>query len=169
MLTTEQSLRRLFSRRGWHKGSEINESTARVFKMRYLENKLELETQIKILKACGFKLKTEMKWEEEVNKEQLKKILTEKLKRENVFWSFDQSSLSEIPDDILIEKVLLHLDIDDIKLLFRLFPEKEIKSVWKESMLSQEPMYHQLNRLYAFLFFEIKNPDRYISDFKNKK
>jgi hypothetical protein len=169
MLTTEQSLRRLFGRRGWHKGSEINESTARVFKMRYLENKLELETQMKILKACGFKLKTEMQWEEEVNKDQLKKILTEKLKRENLFWSFDQSSLSEIPDNILIEKVLLHLDIDDIKLLFRLFPEKEIKSVWKESMLSQEPMYHQMNRLYAFLFFEIKNPDRYIRDFKNKK
>jgi hypothetical protein len=156
MLTTEQSLRRLFSRRGWHKGSELNESTARVFKMRYFENKLELETQMKVLKACGFKLKTEMQWEEEVD-------------RENVFWSFDQSSLSEISDDVLIEKVLLYLDIDDIKLLFRLFPVKKIQPVWKDSMLSQEPMYHQLNRLYAFLFFEIQNPDKYIRDFKNKK
>lgn len=169
MLTTEQSLKRLFSRRGWHKGSEINESTARVFKMRYFENKLELETQMRVLKACGFKLKTEMQWEEEVDKEQLRKILTENLKREIVFWSYDQPSLSEISDDILIEKVLLHLDIDDIKLLFLLFPGKKIQSVWKESMLSQEPMYHQLNRLYAFLFFGIKNPDRYIRNFKNKK
>jgi hypothetical protein len=169
MLTTEQSLKRLFSRRGWHKGSDLNESTARVFKMRYLENKLELETQMKVLKACGYKLKIEMQWEEEVDKEQLRKILTEKLKKENVFWSFDQPSPSEISDDTLIEKVLLHLDIDDIKILFRLFPKNEVQSVWKERMLSQEPMYHQLNRLYAFLFFGIKNPDRYIRDFKNKK
>jgi len=137
--------------------------------MRYLENKLELETQMKILKACGFKLKMEMQWEEDVDKEKLRKILTEKLKQENAFWSFDQPFLSEISDDTLIEKVLLHLDIDDIKLLFRLFPGKEIKSLWKETMLSQEPMYHQLNRLYAFLFFGIKNPDKYIRDFKNKR
>jgi hypothetical protein len=169
MLTTEQSLRRLFSRRGWHKGSELNESTARVFKMRYFENKLELETQMKVLKACGFKLKTEMQWEEEVDREQLRINLIDKLRKENVFWSFDQSSLSEISDDVLIEKVLLYLDIDDIKLLFRLFPVKKIQPVWKDSMLSQEPMYHQLNRLYAFLFFGIQNPDKYIRDFKNKK
>jgi hypothetical protein len=95
MLTTEQSLKRLFSRRGWHKGSEINESTARVFKMRYFENKLELETQIKVLKACGFKIKTEMQWEEKVDREQLRTILTENLKKENVFWSFDQPSSSD--------------------------------------------------------------------------
>jgi hypothetical protein len=137
--------------------------------MRYFENKLELETQIKVLKACGFKIKTEMQWEEKVDREQLRTILTENLKKENVFWSFDQPSFSEISDDLLIEKVLLHLDIDDIKILFRLFPVNKIKSVWKESMLSQEPMYHQLNRLYAFLFFEIKNPDRYFRDFRNKK
>ena len=33
---------------------------------------------------------------------------------------------------------------------------------------SQEPMYHGLNRLYAFMLFGLKNPDRYIRDYKNK-
>jgi len=169
MLTTQQSLKQLFSRRGWHKNSGINGSTARVYKMRYSESKLELETQMKILEACGFKLIKEMQWKEEVDQEQLKMNLTEKLRRENAFWSFDKTSFLKISDDILIEKVLLHLDIDDINTLFGLFPRERIRVIWKESMLSQEPMYHQLNRLYAFLFFDIKNPDRYIRGFMNKR
>ena len=169
MLTTQQSLEKLLRRRGWHKNSGLNESTARVYKMRYFENTLELETQMKILEACGFKLIQEMQWKEVVDHVQLKMNLTKKLVREKVFWSFDQPSSFEISDNILIQKVLLHLDIEDINTLFRLFPEKRIKTIWKECMLSQEPLYHQLNRLYAFLLFNIKNPDRYIRDFMNNR
>jgi hypothetical protein len=74
-----------------------------------------------------------------------------------------------IQDEVLIEKTLLHLDIDDVKSLFMLFPQSRIKALWKEKMLSQEPMYHQLNRLYAFLFFNLKDPDRYIRNYVNNK
>jgi hypothetical protein len=169
MLTTEQSLNKLFSRRGWHKYSGINESTARVYKKRFLENKLDIETRMKILEACGFKLIREMQWEEEFDCEKVKKNLTDKLKRENVFWSYDQTSALQIPDDVLIEKVLLHLDIEEVNTLFSIFPKKKIRNIWENNILVQEPMYHQLNRLFAFLYFEIKNPDRYISYFINKK
>jgi len=55
-----------------------------------------------------------------------------------------------------------YLDIDDIINLFKLYPKQKIRQVWKEKILVQEPMYHGINRLYAFLFFDIKNPDRYI-------
>ena len=102
-------------------------------------------------------------------KEQLHKELIKKLHKEHAFWSYDKARLARIPDDILIEKVLLHLDIDDIKILFKLYPKLKIQRVWKNTMLSQEPMYHGLNRLYSFLFFNIKHPDRYISEHINKR
>ena len=101
--------------------------------------------------------------------EQIHNDLIKKLHKEHAFWSYDKSEIKQIPDDVLIANVLLHLDIEDIKSLFQLYPKRRIQKVWKDKMLSQEPMYHGLNRLYSFLFFNIKNPDRYIRDFKNKR
>jgi|SRR3972149_9408075 len=169
MMTTEQSLQKLFGKRGWYKDSGIKESTARVYKKRFLENKLEMETRIKILKACDFKLVQEMQWEEPFGQEILKGSLADKLHREHVFWAYHKSDTSPLPDDILIEMALLHLDIDDINTLFRIFPKGKIQAIWKEKMLSQEPFYHGLNRLYAFLFFGLRNPDRYIHDHVHKR
>jgi hypothetical protein len=169
MITTEQSLERLFRKRAWYKNSGIKESTARVYKKRFIDNTLEMETRMKILKTCGFKLVQEMQWEEEMNREQIKADLTDKLHREDVFWFYDPGSTTQITDEILIEKVLLHLDVNEITDIFRLFPKKRIQAVWKEKLLPQEPIYHNLNRFYAFLFFNIKNPDRYIRDHINKR
>ena len=100
--------------------------------------------------------------------DQLRKGLEQKLIEENAFWSYDKSSIVIIPDDVLIEKVLLHLDIEDVQSLFLIFPKKEIKKVWQEIVLPLEPLYHNINRLYAFLFFNIEHPDRYIRYYKNK-
>jgi hypothetical protein len=166
-MTTEQSLKNLFSRRAWHKNSGINESTARVFKKRFFEKRLEIETQIKILESCGYKIIQEMQWEEKVDNEKMKSYLTHNLKNASAFWAFDPLSIGEVSDEILIEKVLLHLDIDDVNLLFRLFHKKDIMKIWKEKILPQEPMNHQLNRL--FLYFNIKDPDRYIRNYLNRK
>lgn len=99
----------------------------------------------------------------------LYKEFVEKLKKENAFWSYENHKLIEISDEALIVNVLLHLDIEDIHALFKLYSKAAIQKVWKEQMLSQEPMYHGLNRFYAFHLFNIKNPDRYIREFKNKR
>jgi hypothetical protein len=104
-----------------------------------------------------------------MNKQKIHNDLINKLSKENAFWSYDNFLIDQISDDALIANVLLHLDIDEILCLFKLYPKKKIQQVWKNEMLSQEPMYHGLNRLYAFLFFDIKNPDRYIREFKNKQ
>ena len=98
----------------------------------------------------------------------LRTQLEKKLIDENAFWSYDKSSIEILPDNEFIEKVLLHLDIEDVQALFSLFPKKKIQKVWQELVLSREPLYHNLNRLYAFLLFDIKNPDRYIRYYKNK-
>ena len=168
-MTTDQSLKKLFSRRAWHKNSGINESSARVYKKRFFEKRLELETQIKILKSCGYRITQEMQWEEAIDNLKMKSYLADQLKTEGAFWAFDPLSLGEVPDEMLIEKVLLHLDLDDVNLLFRLFHKKDIMKILKEKILPQEPMNHQLNRLYLFLYFDIKDPDRYIRSFLNRK
>jgi hypothetical protein len=169
IMTTEQALNILFNERAWWKDSGINESSARSYKKRFLEGRLEIETQLKILNSFGFRVVQQMQWEKDLSKEQLYKSLINRLHKEHVFWSYDKSQISQISDDALIEKVLLHLDIDDIKALFKLYPKTKIQRVWKEKMLAQVPLYHGLNRLYAFLLFDIKHPDRYIRDFKNKR
>ncbi len=167
-MTTDQSLSLLFSRRAWYKVSGINENTARVYKKRFLENSLELETRMKILRMAGFRLVQEMKWEENCDPQQIRKELTAKLHKLMAFRSDEPESVNQKQDDVLIEQVLLHLDFDDIRLLFRLFPKNEIKRVWKAKLLRQEPDLHGLNRLFDFLFFGIKDPDRYIRNDKRK-
>jgi hypothetical protein len=103
-----------------------------------------------------------------VNNKQLRKRLEKKLIKRNAFWSYDKSSIVVIPDDVLIEKVLLHLDIEDVQALFFLFSKKEIKKVWQDVVLPREPLYHNINKLYAFMFFDIEHADRYIRYYKNK-
>ena len=164
-MTTDQSLQKLFSKRAWHKNSGIRESTARIYKKRFLENKLELETKIRILKTFGFNLVQDMNWEENINPLQIRMDLLKKLQQVNAFWFYDPLTVSGISDETVIEKVLELLDIGEIQLLFQIYPSKEIKRVWKDKMLRQEPMFHNLNRLYAFLFFDIKDPDRYIRNY----
>ena len=104
-----------------------------------------------------------------MNSEHIHKVLISKLEKEHAFWSFSNVDISKISDDELIAKVLLHLDIDDIFSLFKIYPKRTIQNIWKEKLVAQEPLYHGLNRLYAFLFFNIKHPDKYIRDYKNKR
>ena len=93
-----------------------------------------------------------------------KALLFRRLQKEKAFWSYDPTSVSlqNMDDDMLIEKVMLHLDIDDINRLFILYPKARIKKVWRTRLCPLDPYYNALNRLYAYLYFDIRNPDRYI-------
>ena len=45
----------------------------------------------------------------------IKQELLAKLKHEHCFGSYNEDSIKDIPDDMLIEKTSLHLDLDEIK------------------------------------------------------
>jgi hypothetical protein len=90
-----------------------------------------------------------------------RQILFEKLKKKNAFWSF--CNVNDINDDLLIEKVMLMLDIDDINYLFKIYDKGLIKQVWEDRILRQEPFYHGLNRFFAWFYFGIENPDEYLN------
>lgn len=96
------------------------------------------------------------------DKDKIKKELFESLKKEHALWSFRDPKLSQISDEILIEKVMLHLDIQDVNKLFRIYPKSKIKHIWIHNIIPLEPQYHSYNILFGALYFNIKNPGRYI-------
>ena len=71
-------------------------------------------------------------------------------------------------DDFLIEKVLYHLDWEDIMRLFEIYPKTQIKEVWKNNLCPLGPYFGRMNHLYAAVLFDIKKPERYIRTQKNK-
>ena len=81
--------------------------------------------------------------------ENVRKELFRKLKKENCFWSYDMSKMKTISDELLIEYVFLYLDIDDINLLFKIFPYKKVKKAWIENVVAQGEMYYVLNKFFA--------------------
>ena len=84
-----------------------------------------------------------------MSRDVVKQELLAKLKQEHCFWSYNENSIKDIPDDMLIEKTLLHLDLEEINQLFLIYPFKKIKQVW-------------LDYLVAWYYFKAKKPDAYI-------
>ena len=92
----------------------------------------------------------------------VKSNLLDKLKQEHCFWSFNEEAISNIPDDILIEKTLQYLDLEDIEQLFQIYSFRKVKKVWLEHLVPQEEYLHSLNRFLAWYYFKVKSPDTYI-------
>ncbi len=91
----------------------------------------------------------------------IKESLLGELMDMQVFWSYKKPDLNALSDDMLIEKVLLHSDLDSIYKLFDIFPENQIRRIWEQSLLPDERM-HSTNLLFAFLLFRIKDPRGFI-------
>jgi len=100
----------------------------------------------------------------------VKRLLFRHLKKEHAFWSYDPASvtLARMSDDFLVEKVLYHLDWDDIMKLFEIYPKTQIKEVWKNKLCPLGSYFDKLNILYASVLFDIKNPKRYIKTQSNR-
>ncbi|MDR0938321.1 MAG: hypothetical protein LBN29_03035 [Mediterranea sp.] len=92
----------------------------------------------------------------------IKSNLLNKLKQECSFWSYSENSVDDVPDDILIEKTLVYLDLEEINQLFLIFPFGKVKRVWLERLVPQEEYLHTLNRFLAWYYFKIRKPDTYL-------
>jgi hypothetical protein len=82
-----------------------------------------------------------------------KKELLELLVKEHVFWSYDVTKIKDIPDDDLIEKTLIYLDLDEINSLFKVYPYEQIKSVWQKRIKIQDDRYSNLNYFFENFYF----------------
>lgn len=98
----------------------------------------------------------------QAQKEILRQQIAAKLIDRKLFWSYSDVKSSDISDEILIEKALIYLDIDDIDCLFRIFSRSKIREIWLKEVVIQAPFYHSMNILLAYLYFHIKKPEDYI-------
>ena len=97
-----------------------------------------------------------------MNKAEVKRGLINRLKKANAFWSYQADAIKDVPDDILVELVMLHLDLDDIDKLFDIYPYKFVKKAWIENVVAQGEMYYVLNKFFAWYYFHLKQPQRYV-------
>ncbi len=95
-------------------------------------------------------------------KSAIRSFLIEDLKQHHCLWSYEKNSVQDIPDDVLVELVMLYLDIDEIDLLFKLFGYKKIKKAWIENVVAQGERYYTLNYFFAWYYFHAKSPRSYV-------
>ncbi|MCD4769475.1 MAG: hypothetical protein K8R35_04845 [Bacteroidales bacterium] len=96
-------------------------------------------------------------------KDHIREELIQELLRNRIFWSYKRPKPESIHDDILIEKTLIYLDIEDINKLFYLYPESLIKKIWNEKVVILDAQYRSMNLLLASLYFNVKNPQNYLN------
>lgn len=104
-----------------------------------------------------------------MSREVVKQQLLAKLKQEHCFWSYNKDSITDISDDMLIEKTLLHLDLEEINQLFSIYPFGKIKRVWLDCLVPQEEYLYTLNRFLAWYYFKAKKPDAYIKSMATRR
>lgn len=133
-----------------------------------LSGKRELSMPVALKLESFFNLSEgvllKMQVEERVNtyKQGIKNKLFEKLRKVNAFWSYAEVSAERVPDEELIEKTFVSLDLGDIALLFELYQRDYIRKVWKHKMAIQGDYLYNLNVMIALYYFDIKQPEKYL-------
>lgn len=96
------------------------------------------------------------------SKDEKRMMIMEKIKENGGFWSYSGRP-EHMDDDSVIEASLVHLDLEDLPLLYDIWSKAHIKKVWKERLVSQGKRMNILNYILAVKLFAINNPDKYIT------
>lgn len=94
--------------------------------------------------------------------------ILEKVKAAGGLWSY-QGIPEHLDDDSIIEAALVHLDLEDMPMLFQIWSRAHIKRVWKERLVSQGRRMNILNYILAVKVFKVKHPDNYIARYARKR
>ena len=94
-------------------------------------------------------------------------MIMEKIKNNGGFWSYSVIPV-HMDDDSVIEASLVHLDLEDLPLLFGIWSKAHIKKVWKERLVSQGNRMSIRNYILAIKLFAIENPDKYLSRYSKQ-
>ena len=100
--------------------------------------------------------------------QELKHDLIKRLKIANAFWSYVHKSIKDVPDDVLVELVMLHLDIDDIDKLFEIYPRQFVKKAWIQNVVPLGDRYYILNKFFAWYYFQMKKPGAYVKSMETR-
>ena len=81
-----------------------------------------------------------------------RKHILQLIKNNGGFWSY-QGLPEKSNDDDIIEEALIHMEFEDMHLLFELWTEAHIRRVWKKRLLPQRTRLNILNTLLANVIF----------------
>ena len=95
------------------------------------------------------------------NLESKKLALWQQLAKMGCLWSYEKSQKG-FDDEVLIEKALLYLEFEDLYKLDELYPKKLQREIWRKKLVSQGNYYGIINWLLAVMYFDIKQPDKYL-------
>lgn len=85
----------------------------------------------------------------------LKKALFEKMKAENLFWSYAKDvAMEDVAPGIFIETVLKYGDVDDIRQLKNMFADGEIHEAWAQRVMF-DSRFDRLNFYLAKVVFDV--------------
>lgn len=101
----------------------------------------------------------------------IKVRLISMLKKEHAFWSYEPESvkLQNLSDERLIALTMRYLDIDEIKLLFDIYPYNKVKRAWKEQLVPEGEYLYTLNRFFAWYYFKARKPDAYLKSLETRR
>lgn len=92
-----------------------------------------------------------------------KKALTQYLDDMGALWSYRIELDTILSDRELIVKGLTYLELEEMDLLFDIFPYETVRDVWIKEMLPSD--YNIiLNKILAYLIFEVDNFDEFRKD-----
>ena len=103
------------------------------------------------------------------SEEEIRRFLLKRLFEEYAFWSYEKESCEKISDYSLIKHVLIHLDLEEINLLFKIFPRRLIKRVWLDELVPQGDYLKNMNICFAIVYFDIKQPVTYLKRMETYK
>ena len=121
---------------------------------------LKLESYFNLHEGKLLKMQTQQSIQH--YKQGLKKELAQQLIRVNAFWSYANISAESIPNEELIERVFIYLDMQDIAKLFELYSWDYLRRVWRSRLAVQGDYLFNLNVMIALYYFNIKQPEKYL-------
>ena len=92
-----------------------------------------------------------------------KKALTQYLDDMGALWSYRIELDTILSDRELIVKSLTYLELEEMDLLFDIFPYETVRDVWIKEMLPSDYDII-LNKILAYLIFEVDNFDEFRKD-----
>ena len=127
-----------------------------------LDAALGLETGSVAIWQARHLASLEMKRQEIVDMQGRRRAVLEKVKAAGGLWSY-QGIPEHLDDDSIIEAALVHMELEDLPILYRIWSKSHLKRVWKERLVSQGKRMNILNYILAVKIFGVRHPDKYLA------
>lgn len=127
-----------------------------------LDVALGLEPGSVAIWQARYLVSVEMQRQDIVDMQGRRMAVLERIKAAGGLWSY-QGIPEHLDDDSIIEAALVHMELEDLPMLFQIWSKSHLKRVWKERLVSQGKRMNILNYILAVKLFGVRHPDNYLA------